>query len=114
MSELHEKYHEEFHVDADVNARILKSWEKIAKEQILRYYRDEEFSHYIATEVMKLDENPPGPFTRFLYWFALSCKTGWGVMVDFNEYRQRTFLCDHYYKWMHKLRDELIAAGEID
>jgi predicted RNA-binding protein len=43
-----------------------------------------------------------------LYWFALSCETGWGVMVDFNDYAQRIYLCDHYYKWMHKLRDKLM------
>lgn len=106
-----EKYKEEFRVE---NPRKLKSWEQIAKRQILRYLNDEDFRHYIATEVMKLDENPPGPFTRFLYWFALSCQAGWGVMVDFNDRAQRIYLVDPYYKWMHTLRDELLEVGEME
>jgi hypothetical protein len=107
-----EKYEEKFHAD---HPRKLSSWEQAAKRQILRYQNDDDFRHYISTEVMKLDENPPGPFTRFLYWFALSCQAGWGVMVDFNEYRQRIHLVDKYYKWMHKLRDELDEAnGKVE
>lgn len=104
-----EKYEEKFRVD---HPRKLKSWEKIAKEQIIRYLNDDDFRGYISTEVMKLDENPPGPFTRFLYWFALSCQAGWGVMVDFNDRAQRIFLVDPYYKWMHELRDGLLEVAK--
>ncbi len=99
-----EKYEEEFRVE---NPRRLKSWEQIAKAQIQRFYNDDEFHKYVSTQVMRNDENPPGPFTRFLYWFAFSCKAGWGVMVDFNDRAQRIYLVDPYYKWMHKLRDEM-------
>lgn len=105
-----EKYKEEFHVQE--KPRALASWRKHAWQQIERWLDDEDFYNYISTEVMSKDENAPGPFTRFLYWFGLSCQTGWGVMIDFNEHTQRIFLCDHYYKWMHKLRDEIYAARE--
>jgi hypothetical protein len=98
---------EQFTVD---NPRRLSSWERIAKKQILRWLNDDEFSSRITRETLKNDEHPPGPFTKFLYWFACSCQAGWGVMVDFNEYRQRVYLTDKYYKWMHKLRDELLEV----
>lgn len=99
---------EEFRLPEGVNALRLSNWKEIAMQQIKRFYEDEDFYLYISKEVFKNDENPPGPFTRFLYWFGFSCKgCGWGVMVDFNEYRQRTVLCDRYYKWMHQVRDEM-------
>jgi len=66
----------------------------------------------VSNEVLKNDDNPPGGFTRFLYWFGMSCEAGWGTMIDFNEYRQRIFLVDKYYVWMHKLRDEINEATE--
>lgn len=53
-----------------------------------------------------------GPFTKFLYHFASLCECGWGVLIDFNERSQRVFLPDRYYKWMHQLRDECMAALE--
>lgn len=106
-----DKYEEKFTVPEA--PRKLSSWTMIAKRQIERWLDDEEFHKYMSNEVMSKDENPPGPFTRFLYWFGLSCQAGWGVMIDFNEYRQQIFLCDHYYKWMHKLRDEILEAREL-
>ena len=112
METKQEKYEEKFTVPE--KPRALKSWESIARMQILRYLNDDEFSDYIGREVMKNDENPPGPFTRFLYWFGLSCQTGWGVMIDFSERNQRIFLCDNYYKWMHKLRDEILEESPIE
>jgi len=108
-----EKYNEKFTVPDDVNYRKLSSWTTIAKQQIERWLDDEEFSDYISREVLRNDENPPGPFTRFLYWFGFSCEAGWGTMVDFNEYSQRTHLVDKYYKWMHKLRDEILESREL-
>ncbi len=108
-----EKYNEKFTVPDDVNYRKLSSWTAIAKQQIERWLDDEEFSDYISHEVLKNAENPPGPFTRFLYWFGFSCEAGWGTMVDFNEYSQRTHLVDKYYKWMHKLRDEILESREL-
>jgi hypothetical protein len=48
-----------------------------------------------------------GPFTKFLYYFAGRCECGWGVMIDFNEQKQLVYLTDHYYKWMHSIRDDI-------
>lgn len=48
-----------------------------------------------------------GPFTKFLYHFAWKCQSPWGVMVDFDERRQRVYLMDKYYEWMHKLRKDM-------
>ena len=108
--ELHEKYHLELKVEE--SPRKLSSWKKHAWQQIERWLDDKEFHDYCANQVLSKCENPPGPFTRFLYWFAGVCQTGWGVMIDFNEYQQKTFLCDNYYKWMHKLRDEILELRE--
>lgn len=105
VNEAKEKYEEKFHCEGE--SRKLSSWRAIAQSQIQRFYNDDDFYHYVSTQVMRNAENPPGPFTRFLYWFALSCQAGWGVMVDFSERSQQIYLCDKYYKWMHKLRDEL-------
>lgn len=112
-SDAHEKYDEKFNVPDDVNYRKLSSWTDIAKKQIERWLDDEDFYNYCSTEVLKNAEYPPGPFTRFLYWFGLSCQAGWGTMVDFNEYSQKTHLVDKYYKWMHKLRDEILQSREL-
>lgn len=83
----------------------LKSWEAIAKQEIQKWLDDEDYRDEIMQNTMK--EEYMGPFTKFLYHFAFLCECGWGVMIDFNERTQRVFLPDHYYKWMHKLRDEL-------
>lgn len=107
-----EKYDEKFTVPEDVNYRKLSVWRDIAWKQIERWLDDDDFHKYISTEVLKNAENPPGPFTRFLYWFGLSCEAGWGTMVDFNERSQQTFLVDRYYQWMHKLRDEILEYRE--
>jgi hypothetical protein len=98
---------EKFKVSEDVNARVLKSWEEHAKREIKRYLETDNVTDIIG-DCMKNEWL--GPFTKFLYWFALNCETGWGVMVDFNEYRQQIFLCDRYYKWMHKVRDEMLES----
>jgi len=84
--------------------RALKSWEAHARREITRYLETDDVTTIIGN-CMK-DESL-GPFTKFLYWFGLNCETGWDVMIGFNEYSQRLFLCDHYYKWMHRLRDEI-------
>jgi len=101
MSDLTEK----FKVPDNVNARVLKVWEEHARREITRYLNTDD-PEEIYGDCMKNESM--GPFTKFLYWFAGSCETGWGVMIDFNEYTQRVFLPDHYYKWMHKLRDEIL------
>lgn len=112
MSELKSKYEEKFHVEG--NYRVLKNWEQHAKRQIIRFYKDEEFNHYISNEVLSKDENPLGPFTRFLYWFGNSCQAGWDTMIGCREDGSGIiYLKDHYYKWMHKLRDELKELGQI-
>jgi hypothetical protein len=104
---------EKFTVGEEVNPRRLSSWREIAKQQIKRWLEDDFFSDEITREMLKNDDNPPGPFTKFLYWFALSCDgAGWGVMVDFSERNQQIYLVDKYYKWMHKLRDEIINETE--
>jgi len=110
-----EKYNEKFTVPDDVNYRKLSSWKKIAWKQIERWLDDDEFREYVSKEVLKNADNPPGPFTRFLYWFGFSCEAGWGTMVDFNERSQQSHLVDKYYKWMHQLRDEIIEyrAGGV-
>lgn len=110
-----EKYNEKFTVPDDVNYRKLSSWRKIAWKQIERWLDDDEFREYVSTQVLRNADNPPGPFTRFLYWFGLSCEAGWGTMVDFNERSQQTHLVDRYYKWMHQLRDEILEyrAGGV-
>lgn len=95
---------EKFEVPENVPHRALKSWEIHARREIERYLNTDNVNDIIGD---CMSHKSLGPFTKFLYWFALSCKTGWGVMVDFNEHTQRIFLCDKYYKWMHKLRDEL-------
>lgn len=81
--------------------RALKSWESFARMEIQKWLDDESYREEIMRTTLSKD---------VLYHFAFLCETGWGVMVDFNEYRQRIVLCDHYYKWMHKLRDELIES----
>jgi hypothetical protein len=98
---------EEFKVE---NPRKLSSWEEIAKREISRWLNDDQFKSKITRDVMQGEDM--GPFTKFLYWFGLSCKAGWGVMVDFDDRKQRLYLPDHYYKWMHKLRDELLEVDE--
>jgi len=100
---------DKFKVPETVNARVLKVWEENARREINRYLNTEEVTDIIG-DCMKNEWL--GPFTKFLYWFALNCETGWGVMVDFNEYSQRIYLCDHYYKWMHKIRDQILIELE--
>jgi len=89
--------------------RRLSSWKEIAKAEITRWLTNEEYADKVTAETLSKDDNPPGPFTKFLYHFAFLCETGWGVMIDFNEHRQRIYLTDHYYNWMHQLRDEIQA-----
>lgn len=109
-NKIEEKYEEKFHAE---EPRKLSSWRTIAWKQIKRFYEDDDFNQYISTQVMRNADNPPGPFTRFLYWFALSCQAGWGVMVDFSDRSQQIYLCDKYYKWMHKLRDEINEQEQV-
>ena len=89
------------------NPDKLKSWEEIARGEIYKWLNDDEYSEKITRETLSKDENPPGPFTKFLYHFAFVCEARWGVMIDFNERKQRIYLVNNYYKWMHKLRDEI-------
>ena len=93
-----------FKVPEDVNHRILKSWEEHARREITRYLLTDDVKEIIG-DCMK--DEWLGPYTKFLYWFALNCETGWGVMVDFNDRKQSIYLCDKYYKWMHILRDDI-------
>jgi hypothetical protein len=105
------KYEEKFTVEK--NGHRLSAWEHVAKKQILRFLNDDEFREYISNEVLKNDENPPGPFTRFLYWFGMSCEgAGWGVMINSSEKWQRIYLMDHYYKKMHEWRDQILEVYE--
>ena len=90
--------------------RKLSSWKEIAKAEIKRWLTDEAYEKEVTESTMK--NEMMGPFTKFLYHFAWLCECGWGVMVDFNERSQRIYLPDHYYKWMHKLRDEVEAELE--
>jgi hypothetical protein len=94
--------------------RTLAYWERQAKKQIFKWLNDDDFRESITKNTLSKDENPPGPFTKFLYYFAARTQAGWGVMVDFNERNQKVFLTDHYYKWMHKLRDELNQVEDAD
>lgn len=91
----------------------LSSWKKHAYREIKRWIEDDEYRDKVTAETLSKDDNPPGPFTKFLYHFGFMCECGWGVMIDFNERSQRIFLTDHYYKWMHKLRDEIYLQKEI-
>ena len=88
----------------------LKSWEPVAKKELYKWLTDEAYQQEVCNTTMTKESM--GPFTKFLYHFAWLCECGWGVMVDFNEYRQSTFLTHHYYKWMHRLRDEMLAELE--
>lgn len=88
----------------------LASWDKIARREIYRWLTDEAYEKEVITTTMTTESI--GPFTKFLYHFATLCECGWGVMIDFNERRQRVFLTDRYYKWMHKLRDEIESVLE--
>ena len=90
------------------NSGKLKSWEKIARKEIYKWLTDKAYEKEVTESTMKNESM--GPFTKFLYHFAYLCECGWGVMVDFDERKQRVYLPDHYYKWMNKLRDECIAA----
>ena len=90
--------------------RKLSSWKEIAKAEIKRWLTDEAYEKEVTESTMK--NEMMGPFTKFLYHFASLCECGWGVMIDFSDYKQRVFLPDHYYKWMHKLRDEIIYELE--
>lgn len=90
--------------------RKLKSWEQIAKQEITRWLDDEDYQNEVCSSTMTGEMM--GPFTKFLYHFAFLCECGWGVMVDFDERKQRVFLPDHYYKWMHRLRDEIQSVGQ--
>lgn len=90
--------------------RKLSNWKKIAQKEIYKWLTDEQYQKEV-TESTMVGESM-GPFTKFLYHFSYLCECGWGVMVDFNERKQRVFLPDHYYKWMHKLRDEIIIELE--
>lgn len=90
--------------------RKLKSWETIARREIVKWLTDEAYEKEVTKSTM-INESM-GPFTKFLYHFASLCECGWGVMIDFDERKQRVFLPDHYYKWMHRLRDEANDALE--
>ena len=83
----------------------LKSWENYARIEIQKWLANDSYSEEITNTIMK-NENI-GPFTKFLYYFGFRCESPWGVMIDFDERKQRIFLTNHYYKWMHKLRDEI-------
>ncbi len=83
----------------------LSSWKKIAQKEIYRWLTDEAYEKEVTDTTMKNESM--GPFTKFLYHFAYLCECGWGVMVDFDERKQRVYLPDRYYKWMHKLRDDI-------
>lgn len=89
----------------------LKSWEQIARKELSKWLNDDEYQREVLSTTMT--KEAMGPFTKFLYHFAFLCQCGWGVMVDFNERTQRVFLTDHYYKWMHKLRDEILEHEEL-
>lgn len=99
-----ELYNQEFRLPED-QRRKLSCWKEIAKREIKRWVEDDDYSDHVNKHTMK--DEFMGPYTKFLYHFAFQCKCGWGVMVDFNERTQRIFLPDRYYKWMHKLRDEI-------
>lgn len=92
------------------NPGKLSNWKEIAKAEIKRWLTDEAYEKEVTENTMQNESM--GPFTKFLYHFAGLCQCGWGVMIDFNERSQRVFLPDHYYKWMHKLRDELLSELE--
>lgn len=92
------------------NSGRLKSWEQIARKEIHKWLTDEAYEKEVTESTMKNERMRP--FTKFLYHFAYLCECGWGVMVDFDERKQRVYLPDHYYKWMHKLRDEILSALE--
>lgn len=83
----------------------LKSWEPVAKKEIMRWLYDQDYQNFVTKTTMIYESM--GPFTKFLYHFASKCNAGWGVMVDFNEKTQKIFLTDHFYKWIHKLRDSI-------
>lgn len=93
------------------NPGKLKSWEEIARKEIHRWLTDKAYENEVTESTMR--DEWMGPFTKFLYHFAWLCECGWGVMVDFDERKQRVYLPDHYYKWMHKLRDEILAELEM-
>jgi len=84
----------------------LSSWKEIARWEITKWLLLDGYDEEINNTTMMNDYM--GPFTKFLYHFASLCQCGWGVMIDFNEYHQRVFLPNHYYKWMHKLRDDIL------
>lgn len=90
--------------------RKLSSWKEIAINEIRRFITDEAYEKEVCDSTMKNEFM--GPFTKFLYHFAWLCECGWGVMIDFNERKQRIYLTDHYYKWMHQLRDEILTENE--
>jgi len=91
--------------------RKLSSWKEIAKAEIKRWLTDKSYEKEVTKNTMKNEYM--GPFTKFLYHFAYLCECGWGVMIDFSERGQKVFLPDHYYRWMHKLRDEVITELEV-
>lgn len=88
-----------------MDRNTLKYWDKKARQEIYKFLTNEKFRDEIINTVMVGEDM--GPFTKFLYHFGIECKCKWGVMIDFNEYKQRIFLVDKYYKWMHKLKDEI-------
>jgi hypothetical protein len=92
------------------NPRSLKAWQPIARKEIYRWLTDENYQNEVSATTMTKEDM--GPFTKFLYHFASLCECGWGVMVDFNEYRQRVFLSDHYYRWMHEILDKMLVEME--
>ena len=111
ISLVSKKFEKKLTVPDNVNHRVLRVWEKHARTEINNWLDNKDgIQEWVMKNVLSQAENPPGPFTRFLYHFAWKCQCGWGVMVDFNEYSQRIHLCDRYYKWMHKLRDEILEA----
>jgi len=100
---------EKYKVD---DPRKLSSWKARASAEISRWLDDEEYQKEIFRTTM-VNESM-GPFTKFLYHFAAKCEAPWGVLIDFDERKQRVFLPDHYYKWMHQIRDGLLAIKEAN
>ncbi len=92
------------------NPHKLKSWEKIARQEIYKWLTDEAYEKQVTETTM--NGEMMGPFTKFLYHFAYLCECGWGVMIDFNERKQRVYLPDRYYKWMHGLKAEVMAESD--
>lgn len=73
------------------NRNTLKYWETVAKWAIVEF----------------LKQKQKQPFTAFLYEFAHSCSVSLGVMVDINDHNDKIYLTNHYYKFMHQLKEDI-------